>query len=221
MADRGGPPGLQTKAGPVRLDPTRKDEAPETLPEADPGEAHAADVMSAAQRMNAVPSTQGEVAEAEEGGELTLEEFQRKQDELFMENYPDLDVNQLITAGFLTHTVKIGENFEVQIRTITEDENSAIEQELSNMVGKEEAMARTHMASEVRRHILARSIMSMGGESFGDKPDDKYRRLGTLASPLTMLLHQEYRKLNKAASLLLTGSSGNSLERLLIGDEPL
>lgn len=214
---RGGPMGVETQS--VRLDPPKGE-----TPLGDEGEDHAAAVLKAAQSAQASISGEGE----EEGDKTPLErvrdmekEEQSKKDEQFMEKYQGLNINELILTGRLSHTFNLSDDCIFEIQTLTENENIEIESELTGMINSEQQMASSHVSANIRRHILARSIKEMNGQSFGDSAQTRFEKIGNMSAPLVLHIHMEYRKLNRAVSILLTGSSGNPLERLLIGREPL
>ena len=203
----------------VRLDPDKEPLHPkDELPPVDPGEEHAAQVMAAA---SAVPDPGQEPQEDSMAESMrAMEEMKAKEDAAFMKKYEDLNVTELVMTGSVSHEVEIaGQKF--SLKTLVDEENEAIEAELSGMLNEEGTKAQTHVAALIRRHILARSLVSMNGHSLGADASERYEKLKTMSMPILLLLHEEYRSLNKAISILLTGSSGNSLERLLIGRELL
>ncbi len=222
---RGGPMGVRTKEQPsVRLDPPKVDPVL-----GEEGEEHAARLMKSAQSAQSVVAPQdgrspNQIQEDEEKKEGEAEnivaELRRKEDEKFMSKYT-LNISEFLVTGRLTHTFKIGGVCEVEIQTLIEDENLAIEAEFSGMINQEQSFATSHVSATIRRHTLARSIKSMNGVEYGANVEARFEKLGSMGSPMVLYIHGEYRKLNKAVSILLTGSSGNSLERQLIGLEPL
>ncbi len=214
--NRGGPRGMST----VRLDPAKEPLHPkDELPPGDPGEDHAASVLDAAKSADPVPRS-AQAGEGAEGAEVSFEQMKMEEDAEFMKKYQDLDMDELVVTGKLSHKATIAKQ-EFVIKTLTDAESEAVEEELSSMINSERPMAQTHVAALIRRHVLARSLVSVNGESLGESPKDRYDRLKAMAMPILLLLHEEYRSLNKAVAILLTGSSGNSLERLLIGPERL
>lgn len=213
---KGGPQGLST----VRLDPNKEPLHPkDELPPGDPGEEHAERLLAAGSGPGQVPQEDPQEEEVKDAA-ASLEEMRAKEDARFMEEYKDLRISELVTTGRVSHEVEIAEQKFV-LRTLIDEENEAIEAELSGMLSGEGTMAQTHVAALIRRHILARSLVSMNGHPLGDTAAERYEKLKSWAMPLLLLLHEDYRELNKAIAILLTGSSGNSLERLLIGRELL
>ncbi len=214
--NKGGPRGMNT----VRLDPAKAPLHPkDELPPGDPGEEHAASVLDAAKSADPAPRA-AEAKTDMDAAEVNFEQMKMEEDARFMKKYQDLDIDELVVTGRLSHKATIAKQ-EFVLRTLTDAESEAVEEELSSMINSERPMAQTHVAALIRRHVLARSLVSMNGESLGESPMDRYARLKDMAMPILLLLHEEYRGLNKAVAILLTGSSGNSLERLLIGPERL
>lgn len=214
--NKGGPRGMST----VRLDPNKEPLHPkDELPPGDPGEEHAASVLNAAKNADPAPRSAQVEAESEET-EVNFEQMKMEEDAEFMKKYQDLDIDELVVTGKLSHKATVAKQ-EFVLKTLTDAESEAVEEELSSMINSERPMAQTHVAALIRRHVLARSLVSMNGESIGKTPKDRYDRLKSMAMPILLLLHEEYRSLNKAVAILLTGSSGNALERLLIGPERL
>ncbi len=217
---RAGPMGVRTKEQPaMRLDP------PKVGPVlGEEGEEHAARLLKSAESSQAAVAQEPQPQEPQEGKDLearkVLEEIKRKEDEEYMADY-NLDMSELLMTGRLTHTFTIGDACEVEIQTLTEDENLAIEAEISEMINQDQTLSRTHVSTLVRRHTLARSLKSMNGVEYGASAEARFGKLGSMGSSMVLYIYGEYRKLNRAVSILLTGSSGNSLEHQLIGPEPL
>lgn len=212
---RGGPMGVGTQS--VRLDPPQKE-----VPLGDEGEEHAAAVLKAAKSAQASISDAPPAESEKEAGTAReeWEKLKKEQDDAFMADY-DLNMNELILTGRVSHLFKIADTCEFGIQTLTEEENIQIEAELTGMINSEERMAASHVSANIRRHLLARAIRTMNGQEFGTDVAERFQKIGPMSGALILHIHTEYRKLNKAVSILLTGSSGNSLERLLIGQEPL
>lgn len=201
----------------VRLDPPKKE-----TPLGDEGEEYAATILKAAQSAQASISDASPAEPEKEEGTASeeWEKLKKEQDDAFMAGY-DFNMNELVLTGRVSHSFKVTDACTFEIQTLTEEENIQIEAELTEMINSEKRMAASHVSAKIRRHLLARAIRTMNGQEFGADVAERFQKIGPMSGPLVLHVHTEYRKLNKAVSILLTGSSGNSLERLLIGQEPL
>lgn len=141
-----------------------------------------------------------------------IEELRKKKDEIFMSRYEDIEREQLIVSGYITHTEKIMDGFEVTIRTLKEQEDLDISQEMLDTQGTQHFITET-----ISRHVLARSVVAINGTPFGSDVDERFEKIGEWAKAIKLSVYQEVLDLNKAVGIIIKGHSGNSLEPLLIG----
>lgn len=148
------------------------------------------------------------VAEVQE----ELEKVRAIEDKAFMSRYEDVEKEQLIVSGYVTHEAEIMEGFKVTIRTLKEQEDLDVSQALMDVQGTQHFVAET-----ISRHILARSVVAINGAPFGKSVDDRFEKIGDWAKAIKLSVYQELLELNKAVGIMIKGHSGNSLEPLLIG----
>lgn len=140
-----------------------------------------------------------------------MDEIKKKEDDLFMAEYQDVKPEELIATGSVSHTVSFL-GMEIVLRTITEDEDLAVSKQIYGTEGT------AHFISEsISRRILSHCIVSINGVEFGSDPEDRFKKIGKMGKAIKLKLYEELLDLNKAVAILVTGSSGNSLERLLTG----
>lgn len=141
-----------------------------------------------------------------------VEDVQKKADEEFMSRYDDVKAAELIARGYVTHEVELVGSMKVVLRTMTEEEDMEISRKIYGTEGT------SHYVNEmISRYTLSTAIVSINGVPYGQDDDDRYKRLGKMAKAIKLQLYQDWLDLNKATGILVTGSSGNSLERLLTG----
>ena len=73
------------------------------------------------------------------------------------------------------------------------------------------------ISETISRRILSHCIVSINGVEFGSDTKDRFEKIGKMDKAVKLKLYEELLDLNKAVAILVTGSSGNSLERLLTG----
>lgn len=134
--------------------------------------------------------------------EMSDEELGEKimaEDKEFMGDYEDITIDDLISHGFVTHKVKIGEKISAEIRTLKSAEDKSLGAKSVEYKGPE-GMKRAESGDDT----LELSLISFGETVFASPKEVRVFIDGQSIAIKTLLL-QEFVKLNKALSILLRG----------------
>ena len=155
-----------------------------------------------------------------------MEELQKAEDNAFMKDYSDVSIDDLISRGFVIHTIEITKGFTVKMRTLKKKEELEVKQRLSTYDG-----AQMYVVDQINTDTLAFAAMEINGVPLptAEQKNKEGKSLTVfearkeiiteLGDVLCLAMIEEYRSLNKALVILVKGSSKNSLARLLLGQE--
>lgn len=195
-------------SGPVALDPPRPKPERREEPKAAPGP----------EKLKIQEKPKKKVKEKTQ--EEKMEELQKLEDDDFMKGYPGLSLNDLIMKGFLEHTVKITDNFEVKLRSLKKKEELDIKRRIATYDG-----VQMYVLDQVNVDTLCYALMEINGavlaDTFESEEDfeTKKGKIENLPEAIVLEILEEFQRLNRALVILIKGSSKNSLARRLLGQE--
>jgi len=152
----------------------------------------------------------------QEEAQKILDEVQAESDAEFMERYTDVDMNELIMQGYVSHTAEICKDFSVTLRTLKKKEELDIKDRISGYEG-----VSMYILDQTNANTLAYCIMELNGTGLPDDFDKRREIIDNLSDVITVAILDEFRDLNKALVIMLKGSSKNSLARRLFGQESI